>query len=272
MGNGTVLGIVGSPNRNGRTDKLVTAALEGAASSGMQTEKIQMSDHVVKACKDCLPWVCQTNVKCTYEDPAFEYLSEKILNCSALVLGSPVYWSDSSGLLQYLKLKMFRIYARTASLSGVPALGIAIAGGTGNGLITGLRPVYHFFQVMNMRALEPFPSTRFNFDEALNNYNRLGARLGEVASERHPFAGIEERVDWYDSLPFINLNRGAERRLLAAVVTDSLRENADPVIVQGLSKADEMFANGLKIEALEEVTRAYDAGVKAFDSKIAVSS
>jgi hypothetical protein len=41
---------------------------------------------------------------------------------------------------------MFCIYARTAPLQGLPALGIVIAGGTDNGLISGLRPVYHFFQ------------------------------------------------------------------------------------------------------------------------------
>ncbi len=267
MGNGTVLGIVGSPHTDGRTDKLVSAALEGAAELGLPTEKIQMADHVVTACKDCLPWVCQTNLKCTYEDPALEHLTEKVLNCSALVLGSPVYWSDSSGMFRYFVLKMFRIYARTTPLNGVPALGIAIAGGTGNGLISGLRPVYHFFQVMHMRAIEPFPSTRFNFDEALKNYHRLGKKLGGLAHERQPFTSVEERLDWYDCLPFINLNRGAERRLLATVVMDSLPENTSPEIEQGLARADEFFAGGWKSEALAEVTRAYDAGVKAFDRR-----
>ena len=55
---GTVVGIVGSPNREGRTNQLVTAALKGAAEKGTATELIHMADHVVSACKDCLPWVC----------------------------------------------------------------------------------------------------------------------------------------------------------------------------------------------------------------------
>jgi len=50
--NGIVLGIVGSPNRGGRTNELVTAALEGASKAGASTELVQMSDHVVAACKD----------------------------------------------------------------------------------------------------------------------------------------------------------------------------------------------------------------------------
>ena len=158
--NSTVLGIVGSPNSEGRTNQLVTAALKGAAEAGAPTELIHLADQVVEACKDCLPWVCMTNLKCTYRDEAFEYLSEKILNCGALVLGTPVYWSDTSGMVKYLILKMFRVYAMSAPLQGLPALGIAIAGGTGNGLVSGLRPVYHFFQMMQMRALEPVPATR----------------------------------------------------------------------------------------------------------------
>ena len=92
-----VLGIVGSPNKSGKTNDLVMAALEGAKQAGSITELIQMSDHIVKACKDCLPWVCLTNLKCTYKDDAFDFLSQKILNCGGLILGTPVYWWDTSG-------------------------------------------------------------------------------------------------------------------------------------------------------------------------------
>ena len=117
--NAMVVGFVGSPNREGRTNQLVKAALDGAARAGAPTELIQMADHVVAACKDCQPWVCLTNQKCTYEDNAFEYLSQKVLNCGALVLGTPVYWWDTSGMVKYFILKMFRVYARSAPLQGI---------------------------------------------------------------------------------------------------------------------------------------------------------
>ena len=140
-----VLGLVGSPNRDGRTNRIVSAVLDGAARKGAPTEIVYLADHVVAACKDCLPWVCKENKKCTYDDEAFEILSQKILNCGALVLGTPVYWWDASGMVKYLILKMFRVFAPSAPLQGVTALGIAVAGGTGNGLVSGLRPVYLIF-------------------------------------------------------------------------------------------------------------------------------
>ena len=51
-GNQVVLGLVGSPNKVGRTNELVSAALEGASHAGAATELVQMSDCVVEACKD----------------------------------------------------------------------------------------------------------------------------------------------------------------------------------------------------------------------------
>ena len=96
---------------------------------------------------------------------------------------------------------MFRVYARSAPLQGLPALGLSIAGGTGNGLVSGLRPVYHFFQVMQMRAIEPVPATRFNFKDALKRAGELGAELASMVNSRTPFKGVEERLVWYDSLP-----------------------------------------------------------------------
>jgi len=263
----TVLGLVGSPNRKGRTHELVSAALEGAAAQGAVTELVQMADHVVEACKDCLPWVCRTNLRCTHEDPGFAVLSSKILDCGALVLGTPVYWWDTSGLVKYLILKMFRIYAWTAPLNGLPALGIAIAGGTGNGLVSGLRPVYHFFQMLQMRAVEPLPATRFHFGEALQRAGELGARMGALAGERSPFQGLEERLLWYDGLPYLGLDRAGERRLLAALTTAALPPGADPAVPTGLAHADALAAAGRSLESLKQITRVYEAGAKSFQDR-----
>ena len=262
---GIVLGLVGSPNREGRTNQLVKAAIEGAAKRGAPTELIQMADHVVAACKDCLPWVCKDTLKCTYEDEAFEYLSQKILDCGALILGTPVYWWDTSGLVRYLILKMFRVYAHSAPLQGLPAFGLAIAGGTGNGLISGLRPVYHFFQVMQMRAIEPLPVTRFNFNAAIERAGKLGEEIAPMINQRHPYSNLEERLLCYDALPYIGLNRAAERRLLADLAIQASPSGSSSANALGLARADAFAAAGKSLESLIEVTRVYEAGTKAFE-------
>ena len=261
----TILGFVGSPNPEGRTNLLVTAALEGAAKQGAETELVQLSDYPVAACQDCLPWVCQKNLKCTYPDENFDFLRQKILDCGALVMGTPVYWWDTSGLIKYLILKMFRVYAKSGPLAGLPALGIGIAGGTGNGLISGLRPVYHFFQVMQMRALAPLPATRFDMEQALAKAGEQGAELALAARNRRPFESLEDRLLHYDGLPYINQTRAQERQLLASIVCQALGAGNEPG--QALAAAQGMRSAGDELGALKEVGKAYAQGVEAYDKK-----
>jgi len=222
---------------------------------------------VPAACKDCIGSDCGVTHHCQYDDAAFEYLSDKLLSCGALVLGTPIYWWDTTGMVSYLVIKMFRTHASAGSLAGLPAFGIGVAGGTGNGLVSGLRPVYHFFQMMQMRALEPLPVTRFNYVQAKQRAAELGAELAARSGERLPFASLEERLLWYDRLPYLGLSRLEERRLLAAYTTAALPADADPDIAKGLARADALLAQGRSLEASQEITRTYQAGVKAFEAK-----
>lgn len=265
IGQKKVLGLIGSPNKAGRTNELVNAALDGAEMAGAAVEVIQMGDHIVKACKDCLPWVCLTELKCAFKDSGFEFLSRKVLDCDALILGTPVYWGDTSGLIKYFILKMFRIYARSAPLRGLPALGISIAGGTGNGLVSGLRPVYHFFYTMQMKAIEPLPATRFNVPAALKQAVELGKQVAAMADNRTPFPGLEERMAWYDALPYLRMTRAEERRLLASLTTLAGPVDAAASLAGGLVRSQVLEMSGRSLDAMTEVTRVYEAGVRTFD-------
>jgi len=126
--------------------------------------------------------------------------------------------------------------------------------------------VYHFFQMLQMRALEPLPVTRFNWSAALERAGELGAQLAGMAGERHRFAGLEDRLLWYDSLPYLGLSRAAERRLLADQTVAALPENADPAIPRGLAYAGALAARGESLRSLQEITRTYEASVKAFEA------
>jgi len=266
-GNKTVLGLVGSPNSGGRTNQLVTAALESAARAGAAIELVQMSDCVVNACRDCLPWVCLKNLKCTYEDENFEMLSQKILSCGGLVLGTPVYWMDTSAMVKYLILKMFRVFAMSGQLRGLPAFGIAIAGGTGNGLLAGLRPVYHFLQVMQMRALEPVPATRFNLNQAIKRAEEMGHQIAGMVQERDPFSSWEECLLWYDSLPYLGEDRAAERRLLAAITSEAIPEGRKLDIDGDLARADILATSGRSLDSMAEISKIVKSCSKILNEK-----
>jgi len=265
--NKVVLGLVGSPNKAGRTNELVSAALEGARSEGATIELIQMSDCVVEACKDCVPWVCNTNQKCTYEDKNFELLGKKILDCGALVIGTPVYWGDTTGMVRYLFLKMYRVYAGSGRLKGLPALGIAIAGGSGNGLTTGLKPLYHFFRTMQMRAIEPLPATRFDFNKAIKDAKLSGHRLAQMMPSRTAYKSSEECWLDYVYMPYIGENRAVERRLLAAIAYEAVPKGRRQEVDGDIAHADILAAAGQSLEAMIEITSVYNSCVKIIDGK-----
>ncbi len=255
--NKTILGLVGSPRTDRLTNQLVSSALEGAARTGTATELVQMSEYVVNACKDCQPWVCADNLKCTYEDGNLELLSEKLLNCDGLVLGAPVYWGDTTAMVRLLIQRIFRIYARTQPLLGLPAYGIAIAGGSGNGLVSGLRPLYHFFKVMWMRAIKPLPVTRFDLKQASMSAGESGYNLARMAKE--PFETRDDRDFWYDNLPYLADTNAEERRLLAAVAYQGVPEESKDKVQGDWAKADILSALGLTLESMIETSKIYDS-------------
>ena len=261
MGNDkTILGLVGSPRTDGLTNQLVSSALEGATKAGASIDLVQMSEYVVGACKDCLPSVCAGNLKCAYEDDNLEVLSEKILSCDGLVLGTPVYWSDTTAMVRLLILKLFRIYARTRPLLGLPAYGIAIAGDSGNGLLLGLRPLCHFFRTMWMRAIEPLPVTRFDLSQANIRAGESGYNLTRMTKE--PFETREDRDFWYDNLPYLTATNAEERRLLAAVAYQGVPEESKVEVRGDWSKANILITSGRTLESMIEISKIYDSSVK----------
>ena len=119
---------------------------------------------------------------------------------------------------------------------------------------------------MQVRALEPLPATRFNFDAAFKRAGELGAQIAAMSKQRNPFASLEERLLWYDNLPYLGLNRAAERRLLADLTVMAQPGEVDAAMHHGLAQADALAAAGRDIESMTEIARVYESGVKAFEA------
>ena len=260
-----ILGLVGSPNKDGLTNRLVSRALEGAAKAGAATELVQMSDHLIETCHDCLPWVCRQNMKCTYEDPGFEFLSNAILNCKGLIIGTPVYWGDTSAQVRLLMIKMVRVclsQIQNKHAMNLPAFGIAVAGGSGNGLLSALHPLYHFFRFLRFRAIEPLPVTKFNLKQSEITAEESGYKIAKMAEQHKPFENRNECQLWHDSLPYHGEDLTAERRLLAAIISEAVPEGNREEIKGNLARADILAAAGNTLESITEISAIIDSGTE----------
>lgn len=100
-----IVGIIGSPRKKGNTDTLVNSVLDGCKEYGAKIEKIYLSDLNYKGCIGCEG--CKKTGKCVIKDD-MQIVYDKINNADGIVLGSPTYFYNVTGLT---KMFMDRLYA-----------------------------------------------------------------------------------------------------------------------------------------------------------------
>jgi len=89
-----VIGIEGSPRKNGNTEKLVRTILEGASSQGADIEFYKLADLNFSACLGCI--TCREDGICTINDD-MQRLYKDIQAADIMIIGSPIYmWQVSA--------------------------------------------------------------------------------------------------------------------------------------------------------------------------------
>ncbi len=166
-----VLAIQSSPNESGLTATLARAALDGAQSKGAQVELVNLNTLNIEPCRACgSGWGHHfadrsepAPEECILDDD-FVVLRETILQADGLVFSSPVYFWDLSEsakvFLDRLRRSHYPIRA-TSPLNGKPVVGIAAAGGSGNGAAQAAVVLDDYFvKWMGMRRVATLAVTR----------------------------------------------------------------------------------------------------------------
>ena len=84
-----ILGICGSPRKEGNTDVLLMEALRGAHEAGAEVEKIFLRDKDISPCLEI--YGCKVDGRCVIEDD-FHDVAEKMVQADALILVSPIFF------------------------------------------------------------------------------------------------------------------------------------------------------------------------------------
>ncbi len=92
-----VLGVIGSPRRNGNTHILIDKVLEGAKSEGADIDSLFLNDYKISECDGC--HACWKGLECSKKDD-MNKLYQKIIDADALVFGTPVYWYGPTALMK----------------------------------------------------------------------------------------------------------------------------------------------------------------------------
>lgn len=259
-----VLAVVGSPRKGGLSSGLSDSALEGARGAGATTEKIFLSDFDMDACQDCVQLGCYDEQQCTFADD-FEDVSERMDAADALVIATPVYWGDVSNSMRWVLSKKMRM--RTETTNGQPALPIAVAGGTGNGLLEAMKPLYLCFEKLRYRSLAAFPVTRFNLERCHEQAREGGEALVRAAAAVRPFDMVE-LFSHYNDLPYRAADRIDERLLLARLIVEGIH-GLDSAIEGELSarleEAERLASSVDRNAAIPLINEICDRGQPLFD-------
>jgi multimeric flavodoxin WrbA len=94
-----VIAFVGSPRKRGNTDTLVDRFLEGAKSTGADTEKIYLYDCTINPCQGCYKNCWTTPNDCTRWADDMQSLIPKMITSDLILFASPVYMASYTSQL-----------------------------------------------------------------------------------------------------------------------------------------------------------------------------
>lgn len=92
-----VLIISTSFRKNGNSDRLAQAFLQGGEAGGNTVEMIRLADQTIGFCRGCL--ACQKTKKCVIRDDA-NAIAEKMRTADVIAFATPIYYYEMSGQMK----------------------------------------------------------------------------------------------------------------------------------------------------------------------------
>jgi len=136
-----ILGIAGTPRRDGNSEHLLNAALEPFADANWEIKRILLSEQNIKMCTGCE--TCCTQEKCVIEGDDMHEIYKAFALCDAIIISAPVYWRNVPAQLKAL---FDRTYAdKQHLLRGKLGGAIAVGRGTGGGQAIVLNIIHNFY-------------------------------------------------------------------------------------------------------------------------------
>jgi multimeric flavodoxin WrbA len=177
-----VIGIQSSPNIDGLTSKTAQAVLRGFGAEGGETELVNLNEMGLEHCIACdNGWGrCRREGTCILED-RFQELREKVEEADALVFSTPVYWHDiSESAKAFLdRLRRCETHSGFRNLAGKRAIGIASAGGSGNGAARALYLLEDYLKRLGFDVFDLVTITQKNKGHKLGMLEEAGRRLNQ---------------------------------------------------------------------------------------------
>ena len=185
-----VLGIFGSPRREGNSDTLMKAFLEGAAAAGAAVEEVFLRQLKISPCLEI--YHCFKDGTCPIKDD-MRGLYDKLIDAEVVALASPVFFysvsAQAKAMIDRTQALWARRYVIKKDFPGGNRQGVLLVTGATKGrlLFVGSRLVArYFFDALNVRYAAEILVRGVDEKGAINarpevleQARELGRRLGQ---------------------------------------------------------------------------------------------
>jgi len=176
-----ILAINGS-HRKGNTEALLKKILDGATEAGAKIELVNLYDKNVKTCKACMG--CENTGTCNITDD-FPKIFEKMAITDTVILGSPNYFNNVSGLMKNFIDRM-NAHWEDPRLKGKKVVLVMPGGYSRESIEKGMNAFAEFPKICKMNIIEKVMPHVDGPKEALQNKKLmqecflLGEKLASV--------------------------------------------------------------------------------------------
>ncbi|MGD0818236.1 MAG: flavodoxin family protein [Methanomassiliicoccales archaeon] len=124
-----VLGIVGSPRKNGNTESIVQAVLDAAKEKGHATEKFNLNELNFAGCQACM--YCKSHDRCKLEDDLVKVM-DAVRDADAIVFGAPIYMGQLNGQFKLFEDRLYMFLGTDFKVSLKPGKKAIVVTSQGN--------------------------------------------------------------------------------------------------------------------------------------------
>ena len=141
-----VLLINGSARSKGNTFLALSEIAGQLDQLGIDSEIVNIGTKPIRGCIACGGCIRNGNNKCVFDDDLCNRISEKMQDCDALVVGSPVYYGQPNGTVLSLLQRM--LFSATSYFVGKPAAAVTVC--RRGGATAAFQTLNMPFQMLNM--------------------------------------------------------------------------------------------------------------------------
>lgn len=186
-----VVGINGSSRKDGNTDIIIRTVFEVLNNSGIATELIRLADFDLHPCRGC--FACKGRGNCVFGNDGFNEIFSRVTDADGLLLGSPVYSADVSGVMKIFLERAGVVVATNPGLLR-HKVGAAVAAVRRGGGMTTVDTMNHFMLNKEMilagstywnMVYGRNPGDVLSDEEGMANMHNLGQNMAWLLKKIH---------------------------------------------------------------------------------------